>query len=147
MNKDKITDPARLGLPHRAPFLFVDEVVSSVETGVVVCRKTFNRGESMFVGHFPGNPIVPGVILTEALAQTAGICGARNREGASFLLSAVRMMKFPAAARPGDEIQLRAELRGALANLMTFDVVASVGETVVAEGQIVLSDHGVRAEE
>lgn len=91
----------------------------------------------MFRGHFPGNPIVPGVILTEALAQLAGIAGG---EGRRFLLSAIRNMKFPGAAKPDEEIALEATKTGEMGGLWMFQVKASVGERVVAEGQVVLNE-------
>ena len=76
-------DPIGHGLPHREPFVFVERVVECAPGGRAVCVKTFAEGEPFFRGHFPGNPIVPGVILTEALAQTAGIAaggaGEKNR--------------------------------------------------------------------
>ena len=96
----------------------------------------------MFEGHFPGNPIVPGVILTEALAQTAGIAAASGfaeTERPIFLLSAIRTMKFLGAVEPGKEIDLRAEKIGATETLFQFRVEARVSGAVVAEGQLVLS--------
>jgi len=100
--------------------------------------KTFSGGEPMFAGHFPGNPLVPGVILTEALAQMAGIAG--GGDGRRFLLSAIRGMKFPAPARPGDRIDLSAKKLSALGGLWMFEVRAAVAGKVVAEGQVVLNE-------
>ena len=96
----------------------------------------------MFAGHFPGNPLVPGVILTEALAQTAGIAAASGfSEGEQplFLLSAIRGMKFFAAVRPEEEIILRVEKLAQVGDLWQFKTEASVAGNVVAEGQLVLN--------
>src|SRR5262245_24407750 len=96
----------------------------------------------MFGGHFPDNPLVPGVILTEALAQTAGIAAAsgfEESERPSFLLSAIRGMKFYAAARPGDEIRLVAEKLAQVGDLWQFQTEATVREMIVAQGQLVLN--------
>ena len=134
-----MTDPRAFGLPHRAPFLFVDRVTERDPGMSAVAEKTFAREDPMFAGHFPGNPIVPGVILTEALAQVAGIAGASER---GFLLSAIRAMKFPSPARPGEAIVLRAKKSGALGGLFQFAVSAEVGERIVAEGQVVLNELG-----
>ena len=131
-------DPIALGLPHRAPFIFVDEVIELQPGERAVCRKTFPPHEPFFAGHFPGDPIVPGVILTEALAQTAGIAG--GGEGRAFRLTAIKAMKFPGAVKPQEEITLRAEKRGAGGGLWQFDVIARVGERVVAEGAVVLNE-------
>lgn len=131
-------DPIALGLPHRAPFIFIDEVLEVRPGEFAVCRKTFPFDEPFFAGHFPGEPIVPGVILTEALAQTAGIAG--GGEGRAFRLTAIKSMKFPGAVRPHEVITLRAEKRGAVGGLWQFEVIARVGERVVAEGTVVLSE-------
>ena len=131
-------DPIALGLPHRAPFIFIDEVIELQPGERAVCRKTFLPDEPFFAGHFPGDPIVPGVILTEALAQTAGIAG--GGEGRAFRLSAIKALKFPGAVKPQEEITLRAEKRGAVGGLWQFDVIARVGERVVAEGAVVLNE-------
>ena len=130
------------GLPHRAPFVFVRELLAHDPGVSAECLTSFAQDDPMFAGHFPGNPLVPGVILTEALAQTAGIAAASGLpegERPSFLLSAIRMMKFPRAVRPEELIQLRAEKLAAVGDLVQFSVNASVEGTTVAEGHLVLS--------
>jgi 3-hydroxyacyl-[acyl-carrier-protein] dehydratase len=132
-------DPVSLGLPHREPFIFIDDVLET-ESGVSALGvKTFDGREAFFAGHFPGDPIVPGVILTEALAQIAGIAGAAGGESVRFLLSAVRVMKFHRAVRPGERIELHAVKAGGMGGLLSFDVRAAVGAETVAEGQVILS--------
>ena len=106
------------------------------------CSTSFAPDDPIFGGHFPGNPLVPGVLLTEALAQTAGIAAASGypqNEQPLFLLSAIRGMKFPRAARPGRKIHLRAEKLGMVGSLIQFEVRATVDGAPVAEGQLVLS--------
>ncbi len=132
--------PITLGLPHRPPFVFVDKVISLDAGMSATCEKTFPPDDPMFQGHFPGNPIVPGVILTEALAQTAGIAGASGPEKRRFLLSAIRNMKFPAAARPNETLTLTAKKTTVMGHLWMFEVHAKTPSGFVAEGQIVLSE-------
>ena len=131
-------DPISLGLPHREPFVFVDAVSELKPGESATCTKVFPADTPFFAGHFPGNPIVPGVILSEALAQTAGIVA--GEPGKAFLLSAIRGMKFPAAARPDELIQLHARKLGTVGGLWQFEVRAAVQDRVVAEGSIVLSE-------
>jgi len=131
-----------LGLPHRPPFVFVRQLVSTNPGVSAECNTSFTRDDPMFAGHFPGNPLVPGVILTEALAQTAGIAAASGyaeHERPLFLLSAIRSMKFLRAVRPQELIELRAEKLAQVGELVQFSVRATVGGEPVAEGQLVLS--------
>ena len=131
-----------LGLPHRPPFVFVRELIKC-EPGISAeAAISFGANDPMFAGHFPDNPLVPGVILTEALAQTAGIAAASGYpENAKplFLLSAIRSMKFLRAVRPEEQIDLRAEKLAQVDDLVQFKVEASVKGVRVAEGQLVLS--------
>jgi 3-hydroxyacyl-[acyl-carrier-protein] dehydratase len=136
------TPAGNLGLPHRPPFVFVKEIVNCDPGVAAECTMTFQPNDPMFVGHFPGNPLVPGVILTEALAQTAGIAaasGAQKESAPRFLLSAIRQMKFFGAVRPNERIVLRAKKMGEVDDLLQFNVEALVNDKPVAVGQIVLN--------
>jgi len=131
-------DPIRCGLPHREPFVFVDKVLA-VEAGrSAVCTKFFSASEPFFRGHFPGNPLVPGVILTEAAAQTAGI--AAGQPGRIYHLSAIRQMKFISAVPPDTSVEFSATKSGGMGGLLQFQVSARVGGELVAEGVIVLNE-------
>ncbi len=95
-------------LPHREPFLFVDRIEKS-DKDEIVGYKTFRDSEFFFPGHFPGYPVVPGVILIEALAQCGG-AGVRMAAGAVdnslFVLATVEKAKFRRQVRPGEEVRM-----------------------------------------
>jgi len=130
-------DPIQLGLPHRPPFIFIDEV-TSVEAGRNAnAVKRFSSHEPFLQGHFPGNPIIPGVLITEALAQTAGI--AIGGPGKMFLLTAIRAMKFLRPVRPEERIDLFAECLNEMNGLAQCAVRATCKGESVAEGQLVLA--------
>lgn len=131
-------DPIACGLPHREPFVFIDAVVQVQPGESAVCEKCFPPEEPFFRGHFPGDPLVPGVIITEALAQTAGI--AAGQPGRSFHLTAIKGMKFLRVVRPRDVLALHARKIAAVGALWQFEVTARVGGNVVAEGVVVLSE-------
>jgi 3-hydroxyacyl-[acyl-carrier-protein] dehydratase len=131
-------NPIAYGLPHREPFVFVDQVREVLPGQSAICFKRFAASEPFFAGHFPGDPLVPGVILAEALAQTAGIaCGA---PGKSFRLSALKMMKFLRPVRPESEVTLKAEKLAAMGALVQFQVSATVNGEVAAEGVVILNE-------
>ena len=131
-----------LGLPHRPPFVFVRELIKCNPGTFAEATTSFAADDPIFAGHFPDNPLVPGVILTEALAQTAGIAAASGWPESSkplFLLSAIRGMKFFRPVRPGEKVDLRAERLAQVDDLLQFRVDASVNGVRVAEGQLVLN--------
>jgi 3-hydroxyacyl-[acyl-carrier-protein] dehydratase len=130
-------DPTAFGLPHRDPFIFIDTVLSVQPGQSAVCTKHFATSEPFFRGHFPGNPLVPGVILTEAAAQTAGI--AAGQPGKTYYLSAIRQMKFLRPVPPDTTVEFTATKTAEVSGLLQFQVTAHVNNTPVAEGTIILS--------
>ena len=128
--------PTELGLPHRPPFLFVDTVLECVPGQRAWGQRTFQPDDPVFAGHFPGNALVPGVLLTEALAQIAGVAIGRPNE--VYFLTAIRMMKFLRPVRPGELIDLRADQTSVLDAFHHFDVSARIGDEIAAQGQVVL---------
>jgi len=131
-------DPIACGLPHRAPFVFIDQVLSLDPGHSATCVKRFDSSEPFFRGHFPGNPLVPGVILTEAAAQTAGI--AAGNPGVVYHLSAIRQMKFLRPVSPGALVEFTATKTATMTTLLQFAVTARVSDELVAEGVIILNE-------
>lgn len=121
-------------LPHRYPFLMVDRVNDLVAGESIVALKNVTVNEPYFTGHFPENPIMPGVMILEALAQTGGLLfdiGERL-----CVLARIDNVKFLGAVRPGDQLVLRAD---ALATMTTMGKVrahATVHNTTVATAEI-----------
>jgi 3-hydroxyacyl-[acyl-carrier-protein] dehydratase len=96
-------------LPHRYPFLFVDKVLSLKEDEIIV-KKNVSINEWFFVGHFPDSPILPGVIIIEAIAQAAGVLFLHNfKDKDNYLpvLTAVNEFKFKKSAKPGDVLVIK----------------------------------------
>jgi 3-hydroxyacyl-[acyl-carrier-protein] dehydratase len=131
-------DPIRCGLPHREPFVFIDDVVALEPGQSAVCTRRFASDEPFFRGHFPGRPLVPGVILTEAAAQTAGI--AAGEPGKRYYLSAIRQMKFIRPVLPECIVEFAASKTASIGGLLQFQVSARVDGEVVAEGVVILNE-------
>jgi 3-hydroxyacyl-[acyl-carrier-protein] dehydratase len=128
-------------LPHRPPFRFVSSV-DELSAGVSGSGVWNIRGdESFFQGHFPGEPVVPGVLITEALAQLSGLVGLHR--GTSGEPRRGRLahtdIRFDSAVVPPAAVRLRTSVTRSLGSLVQFDVSASVGERVVARGSLALA--------
>ncbi|MDR1909581.1 MAG: 3-hydroxyacyl-ACP dehydratase FabZ [Spirochaetaceae bacterium] len=124
-------------LPHREPFLFVDEIIRA-DGERITARQVFGEGEFFFKGHFPGYPVVPGVILVETLAQAggAGLRKAGLLGGDSlFFLGAVEKAKFRRQVRPGEEVRLEVENLRVSARMIKQAGKAYVGEELAAEAE------------
>jgi 3-hydroxyacyl-[acyl-carrier-protein] dehydratase len=134
-------------LPHRPPFLFVDRVVELDPGRSVVAEWAPPPDAPFFAGHFPGRPIVPGVLVTEALAQASGILlGLSERDtsrpapgGEPRYYLAEARMKYLRPARPGETVRLRAVSEQELGGLFRFRVEATAGGDAVAAGSLVLA--------
>lgn len=123
-------------LPHRTPFLFVDEVELQ-ENGVINARRTFRPDEFFFAGHFPGYPVVPGVLLVETLAQAGGVgfkLADPERKGI-FFLATVDKVKFRKQVRPGDTFEMEVETLRASLKLIKQRGVGRVGGEVAIEAE------------
>lgn len=126
-------------IPHRYPFLLVDKVLELEQGKRIVAIKNVTANEPFFQGHFPEFPIMPGVLIVEALAQTAGICTAeQNSDGSGKLglFAAIEAMKFKRPVVPGDTLKLEAEILMNKLGVVKAKVKATVEDQVAAEGEI-----------
>ena len=124
-------------LPHRFPFLLVDRVVE-IEVGKkAVGIKNVTINEGFFQGHFPGHPIMPGVLIVEALAQLAGILAFHSGvvKGSSVYFMSIEKAKFRKPVVPGDQVRLEAEVIQHRGNVWKFTGNASVDDKVAAEAE------------
>jgi 3-hydroxyacyl-[acyl-carrier-protein] dehydratase len=125
-------------IPHRDPFLFLDEVLE-LEPGVrVVARKRVRPDEWFFPGHFPQRPVFPGVILVEALAQAgavAALAEERNR-GRLALFAGIDDVRFKRVVEPGDELTLTCELEAVRGPVGRGRAQARVGDELAARGTL-----------
>ncbi len=129
-------------LPHRYPFLLVDRVVSFVPGESIAGFKNLTANEQFFNGHFPGNPVMPGVLMVEALAQLAGILvlKSKNRtlaDGAIFYLGGVDKVRFRRPVVPGDRLDMTARLLANRRGVAKFDAQAHVDGTLACSAEIV----------
>ena len=125
-------------IPHRPPFLLVDEVLDVDPKEIsIVAQKNVTPDEPYFEGHFPGRPIMPGVLVVEALAQTGLICMFELKlvePGTEFFFAGIEQVKFRRPVVPGDLLQLRAKLLKNRKTLWKFEMRALVEGQMVAEG-------------
>ena len=132
-------------LPHREPFLFVDEVIEIMKKEIHA-RKCVKEDEYFLKGHFPNNPIFPGVIIIEALGQASGILGftlmnKTPEEGSIYVLAGVDKVRFRKRVRPGDNIDLYSKVisekkRG----IWKFDCRAELDDELVCTATILCAD-------
>jgi 3-hydroxyacyl-[acyl-carrier-protein] dehydratase len=122
-------------LPHRDPFRFVSSVTEATRGESAEGAWNVTGTEDFFRGHFPGDPVVPGVLIAEALAQLSGLAGAA--EGKSGMIAHVDV-RFERPVAPPATIVLRSKRSGGVGRLEVFEVSASVGDLVVARGSITL---------
>lgn len=126
-------------IPHRYPFLLVDKVLELEPGKKIVAVKNVSANEPFFQGHFPEFPIMPGVLIVEALAQAAGICANAEQQGEGNKLgvfASIDEMKFKRQVVPGDVLRLEAEILSMKMGVVKASVIATVEGKTAAEGQI-----------
>ena len=128
-------------LPHRFPFLLVDRVTSLVCGEKINGFKNVSVNEPFFAGHFPGHPIMPGVLVVEALAQIAGILAFKTRgqkpaEGFLYYLVGADKTRFKRPVRPGDRLDLEATIINQHRFMMKFDCKAFVEGNLVCASEV-----------
>ena len=127
-------------LPHRYPFLMVDRLVDmrGDEHGIGIKNITFN--EPHFLGHFPGNPVMPGVLVIEGMAQTAGVLCLSNmpprEKPRSVFFLTIDKAKFRKPAVPGDTLEYHVDKIARRRNMWWYRAEAKVGSTLIAEAEV-----------
>ncbi len=124
-------------LPHRYPFLMVDKVIE-LETDVkAVGIKNVSVNEPFFQGHFPGNPVMPGVLIVEALAQLAGILAFKSGviPGKTVYFMSIEKVKFRKIVIPGDQLRLEVNVMHKRGNVWKFAGNAFVGDKLTSEAE------------
>jgi 3-hydroxyacyl-[acyl-carrier-protein] dehydratase len=128
-------------LPHRPPFLLVDEV-DELEPGVrCVARRTLRDDDFWFAGHFPGNPVMPGVLIVEALAQTATVAAgsAGPSEGKIGLFAGIDKVRFKRVVKPGDTLVLEATITSVHGPVGRAAVKATVEGQLACRGELMFA--------
>ena len=138
-------DDIKKYLPHREPFLFIDGVVEIIENETIHAKKLISEDEYFLEGHFPGNPIFPGVIIIEALGQASGILGFTTmkktpEEGSIYVLAGVDKVRFRRRVRPGDTIDLYSKVVSEKRGIWKFDCKAELKNEIVCTATILCAD-------
>ena len=129
-------------LPHRYPFLLVDRVIEIVPGESVVTLKNVTINEPFFDGHFPGHPVMPGVLIVEAMAQSAGLLtqiSSRLKGGSAsplFYLAKVDNARFNAPVVPGDQLRMEVKLKRLLRSMGLFEARTLVDGKEVASCEL-----------
>lgn len=123
-------------LPQRYPFLMVDRVIAIVPKKSIVVIKNVSINEPYFLGHFPGNPIMPGVLILEAMAQASGILALqaypkKERIKSLFLFAGIDKVRFKRSVIPGDQLRIEALVKWARQDILKTKVTATVDDELI----------------
>lgn len=130
-------------LPHRYPMLLVDRVLECVPGERIVALKNVTMNEEFFVGHFPGRPVMPGVLILEAMAQAAGIltfvtANVYPDESVRFYFAGIDKARFRRPVVPGDQVILAARLERKIRTIWKYSTTATVEGTEVASAEMLV---------
>ncbi len=135
-------------LPHRYPFLLVDRILELELNKRVVALKNISVNEDLFNGHFPGNPIFPGVLIIEAMAQASGVLGFKTmdktpEDGSVYLFVGADNVRFKRQVVPGDQLIMTAEVVKVRRGIWKFACTATVDGELVCSADIMCADREV----
>lgn len=128
-------------LPHRYPFVLVDRVLECIPGVRITALKNVTVNEPFFTGHFPGRPVMPGVLIVEAMAQAAGLLSFKTPElkltrGSIFYFAGIDECRFKRPVTPGDALRLEAQIMKIVRGVGKFRCRATVDGQLAAEGEI-----------
>ena len=125
-------------IPQREPFLMIDEIAEYIPGESAIAYKYVNEEEWYFKGHFPGNPIMPGVLIAESLAQTGAVAilSVEENKGKNALFGGIDKMKFKKMVVPGDILKLEVKIIKRKGSIGVGEGVATVDGKVVAKGEL-----------
>lgn len=135
-------------LPHRYPFLLIDRVVEIESGSHIRALKNVSINEPFFDGHFPELPIMPGVLIVEAMAQAAGILGfytegKKSADGSIYLFAGGDKIRFKRPVSPGDQLVLTAEIVTSKRGIWKFAARAEVGGALAASGELLCAERDI----
>ena len=134
LNKEEIKNI----IPQREPFLMIDEVESYIPGESAVAYKNVDINEWYFKGHFPGNPIMPGVLIVESLAQAGAVAilSMDENKGKNALFGGIEKMKFKKLVIPGDRLKLEVKITKRKGPIGVGEALATVDDKIVAKGEL-----------
>ena len=139
-NKGDILEIMNL-LPHRYPLLLVDKILEFEEGKSIICIKNVSFNEPFFNGHFPEYPVMPGVLILEALAQASGLLVFKTPSlcppnESLYLFVGIDKARFKRPVVPGDQIELKVEMKKSKRGFAVFNATATVGNEVAASAEL-----------
>lgn len=134
LNKEQIKEI----IPQREPFLMIDEVEEYIPGESAVAYKNVNEDEYYFKGHFPGNPIMPGVLMVEALAQTGAVAilSMEENKGRNALFGGINNLKFKKQVVPGDRLKLEVKIIKRKGPIGIGEAIATVDGKIAVKGEL-----------
>ncbi|MFU0800078.1 MAG: 3-hydroxyacyl-ACP dehydratase FabZ [Xylanivirga thermophila] len=128
-------------IPHRYPFLLVDKIIELEPGKRAVGIKNVTINEPFFQGHFPGHPVMPGVLIVEALAQVGAtiVLSAEENKGKLAFFAGIDNFRFKRQVEPGDQLRLETTITRMRTSMGKGEAIAYVGEDVVAKGEIMFA--------
>ncbi|PID37697.1 MAG: 3-hydroxyacyl-[acyl-carrier-protein] dehydratase FabZ [Pseudomonadales bacterium] len=130
-------------LPHRYPFIMIDRVTAIVPDKAIIGYKNVSHNEQFFNGHFPEQPLMPGVLMVEAMAQLAGILGfvsdkSELSDGGIYLFAGVDKVRFKHQVIPGDQLFIKAETLAVKRNIYKYTCTAYVEDKLACSAEVML---------